>query len=76
MLPHSKKAVVKEITETSVVLDAGGTTISWGKEGFTTPQVGDIVYLVPFTKDDMETQRHEFAKALLNSVLNPDEIGP
>lgn len=76
MLPHSKEAVVKEVNETSVVLDVAGATITWSREGFDNPQVGDTMYLVPLSKEDMETERNEFAKALLNSVLNPDEVGP
>lgn len=72
MLPHAKKATVATVAETTVAFAIDGVTLEWPRTEFQDIQPGDTVYLVPFTKEALEEERNEVAKALLNSVLNPD----
>ena len=77
MLPHARKATVSDVAQTSIVLDLDGISLSWPRAEFQNISVGDTVYLVPFTKESLEDERNEVAKALLNSVLNQgDESQP
>ena len=73
MLPHARKATVADVAETTVVLNIDGVSLSWPRAEFQNVKTGDEVYLVPFTKEGLEDERNEVAKALLNSVLNPND---
>ena len=64
-------ATVSHVTDAKITLVINNTSLTWPRSEFQHVSVGDIIYLVPFTKAGLEEERNEVAKALLNSVLNP-----
>lgn len=72
MMASARKATVTNVAEATIVLDIDGVSLQWPRAEFQNISVNDTVYLVPFTKEGLEEERNELAKALLNSVLTPD----
>ncbi len=68
---HSKtiKATVTKVTEESVTLDINGQSLEWPADQLSNVKVKDEISLVAFTQNNLENERNEVAKALLNEVM-------
>ncbi len=69
MHSNAIKATVTKVTDSSVTLDIDGQTLDWPADQLSDIKIKDELSVVVFTKDDIESERNEVAKALLNEVM-------
>ena len=71
MLTNAKTGTVSRVGDTDIVIKVDDAELTWDKEAFHDVQKGDEVYIVAIKNADLDEERNEVAKAMINTVLQP-----
>lgn len=63
------QGIVKSIDDAFAVIQVGTQRVEWPITKLPSVKIGDPVYLLALSSDDMEEERSAIAKTLLNDVL-------
>ena len=73
MLTNAKTGVVSHVGDADVTIKVDNAELTWDKEAFHDVQKGDEIHIVALKHTDLDEERNEVAKAMINAVLHPNK---